>query len=138
MELLANQVKLPKGLESHYLREVLRDEIVQRVKLIPRYEAFKGSVSMVRMVAECVENLTEPNAKRKLNKRELCLDCLRDLFPAATELEIAQMGRHIDYLVDESGSIVRIGFWKRLFSRLKNALCLASVPVLQLPEEERA
>jgi hypothetical protein len=140
MELLANQVKLPKGLETHYLREILRDEVVNRVKIIPRYEAFKGSVSMVRMIAEAIENLTEPDnkTKRKLDKKALCLDCLRDLFPAATELEIAQWGRHIDYLCDKSGSILRIGFWKRMWSRLKNVLCLGSVPVLQLPEEVHA
>ena len=139
MEVLAHQVKLPKGLETHHYREVVRDEIVQRIKLINRYEVFKGSVSLVKMVAECVENLCEPDNrnKRKINKRDLCLDCCRDLFPSATELEIAQMGRHIDYLVDESGSIKRISFWRRFFSRLSALLC-RSVPVLQLQSEEHA
>jgi hypothetical protein len=139
MEVLAHQVKLPRGLESHHYREVVRDEIVKRIKLISRYEVFKGSVSLVKMVAECVENLCEPDNrnKKKVNKKELALDVLRDLFQDASELELAQWGRHIDYLVDESGSIVRIGFWRRFFSKLRALFC-HSAQVLELPEEGHA
>ncbi len=106
--------------KSHYSYQSIKNDICDRLLHIPELHLLKGSVQIVKLVCECIENLV-PRGNSKINglhldKKQMALDVLEKLFEMTT-LEIGVASKAIDFLI-ESRSIKRISNWKRCRSYL--------------------
>ena len=108
MEILPN-VPLQGIIQSHFSSEVIKTGIQDRLLHIPNIDFLKGTIQMVSLVCNMVEELTPANNrnKGKLDKKQMALDILAKLFEL-TQLEIGISGKNIDYLID-SKAIRRAG-----------------------------
>ena len=121
MEILPN-VPLQGIIQSHFSSEVIKKEIQDRLLHIPNIDFLKGTIQMVSLVCNMVEELTPANNrnKGKLDKKQMALDILAKLFEL-TQLEIGISGKNIDYLID-SKAIQRAGKCKKSLNWMKSKL----------------
>jgi hypothetical protein len=93
MEILPN-VPLQGIIQSHFTSEVIKKEIQDRLLHIPNIDFLKGTIQMVSLVCNMVEELTPANNrnKGKLDKKQMALDILAKLFEL-TQLEIGISGK---------------------------------------------
>jgi hypothetical protein len=119
MEILPN-VPLQGIIQSHFSSEVIKKEIQDRLLHIPNIDFLKGTIQMVSLVCNMVEELTPANNrnKGKLDKKQMALDILAKLFEL-TQLEIGISGKNIDYLID-SKAIRRAGKCKKSMNWMKS------------------
>jgi hypothetical protein len=118
MEILPN-VPLQGIIQSHFSSEVIKKEIQDRLLHIPNIDFLKGTIQMVSLVCNMVEELTPAHNrnKDKLDKKQMALDILAKLFEL-TQLELGNSGKSIDYLFD-AGAIKRAGKCKKSMNWIK-------------------
>ena len=112
MEILPN-LPLTGIIKNHYTAEVIKQTIMDRIGHIPNLELLRGTVQLISLICNMIEELTKPkNSKRKeLDKKEIALQILSKLFEIS-ELEKGIAGKNIEYLID-SKAIKRSGKVKK-------------------------
>ena len=108
---------LKGNVRRHYVRNDIFDRAVALLKRTDM-RGLKGDLSFIDDVCQLVEDEVPANNSKKLkiNKRELALDICSSVFDGLSDLEKAQIGRHIDYIVESKGfqkisRLARIGRW---------------------------
>jgi hypothetical protein len=103
MEILPN-LPLKGIIKNHYTAEVIKQTIMDRIEHIPNMELLRGTVQLISLICNMIEELTKPkNRKSKeLDKKEIALQILEKLFDIS-DLEKGIAGKNIEYLHDSKG-----------------------------------
>ena len=100
MEIVAN-VPLSKGMERQLVTSSIKQQIVDRLRHMDLQE-MKTSPAVVKTVCSIVEELVASGNPLKIDKKNLVVNVMTALFDLSA-IEVASVGRTIDYLVDETG-----------------------------------
>lgn len=108
---------LKGNVRRHYVRNDIFDKAVTLLKRNDM-RGLKGDLTFIDDICQLIEDEVPANNSKKLkiNKRELALDICSAVFDGLSDLEKAQIGRHIDYIVESKGfqkisRFARIGRW---------------------------
>ena len=100
-------------LKSHHIYYSIINQIVQLVTKIPEFNKLRCETELVRSVCNMVENSSIPKKNSdglKINKKELVLDCLQQIFhynPQEKEIVSAM----IDFLISNN-FVKKLSYYK--------------------------
>jgi hypothetical protein len=138
-EALAN-LPLPSSVQTHYAFQQIKGAILLKLHQIPgAKDAFKQSYAFAKLVCQMVEELVPAGNSKPgalgINKRQLACDILTSVLELENPLEIAQVGRTIDMVIE--GGVKRISIWRKAFRFFcQTLLCRGAPPLLEAPESD--
>jgi hypothetical protein len=63
----------------------LIEQIAEKIKLIPQYEKIRVEIELVKTVANIVENCVKKGNSKKIDKKQLVIDALSQVFNYSQE-----------------------------------------------------
>jgi hypothetical protein len=91
------QLKLKHLAKAKALENQLKSDIKKHVQAIPEYQSLKLDLDLTKSVCRLVEDRVNNNKDKKIDKKQLVLSQLHELFTLTPE-ERHAISKHIDYL----------------------------------------
>jgi len=106
------KIKLSNLVKSHYNFEVVREEIVNEFKKIPKIEELKLNPELTKCLMGIVEQVIKPS--HKIDKKNLVIQILTELF-ALSEDEQVIISKDVDFihingLINSSSTLLHRAF----------------------------
>ena len=113
-------IKLTGALERSHVKAGVKQEICDRMRHMDLDQELTTAPATVKLFCLLVEEMIPQgnSTHLKLDKKALVLECISELFPDVSQLELAAAARTIEFFC-ESGSIIRASRWRRI----KRYLC---------------
>ena len=86
-----SQIKLSNTCKTTILSHQIIAFVVNEIKVIPGYEAMSNDLHLMHHIANVIENLERNDLNPKLDKKQLYLDIIKQLFPTLTTLTTEQL-----------------------------------------------
>ena len=93
------QLKLSNTCKTTILSHQIIEFVVNEIKLIPGYEAMSNDLHLMHHIANVIENLERNDLNPKLDKKQLYLDIIKQLFPSLTTEQLLFVDNFADFIV---------------------------------------
>jgi len=88
-------VNLKNNLFKDAKASEVKDKIIERIKKLPNYTQYKSDVELLLLICNLLEYLI--NKKDKLDKKQLCLEIMNNLFVFSPD-ELKSIENNIEFL----------------------------------------
>lgn len=110
------ELTLKHGAKAEVLKNELKEQILKEIKGKPNYQSLKLDVELTRAVCLLIEERINNNKKKRINKKELAISCLNDVFSLSVE-ERNAISKQIDSL-HSRGKLKKKWFRKLVFGTI--------------------
>jgi hypothetical protein len=115
------QLKLSKSVKTSILSSQIIEFVVLEIKLIPNFENMARDLNLAHHICMMIENLERRDLDPKLNKKQLFLDIVKQLFPDFTVVELLLLDNFVDFIC-ASKLVNKISTVLKVLGSVKNIL----------------
>jgi hypothetical protein len=92
------QLKLSATAKTTILTNQIIEFVVNEIKLIPHYDQMSTDLHLMHHIANVIENLERKDLEPKLDKKQLFLDIIKQLFPELSTEQLSFLDNFADFI----------------------------------------
>ena len=115
------QLKLSSTVKTTILTNQIIEFIVNEIKLIPSYETMATDLHLAHHICTMIENLERTDLSPKLDKKQLFLDIIKNLFPDLNTHELIFLSNFADFICAQS-LVNKVSTFSKMVSVVKKNL----------------
>jgi len=115
------KLKLNKTIKTSILSNQIVEYIVNEIKLIPHYDTMSNDLHLMNHIANMIENLERSDLEPKLDKKQLFLDIVKQLFPNLNTDQLAFIDNFVDFICSNN-LVNKVSNVSKIVSKFKKNL----------------
>lgn len=115
------KIKLSHTIKTSILSSQIIEYIVNEIKLIPNYETLSSDLHLLTHICNMIENLQRSDLSPKLDKKEIFLEIIKQLFPELTTENHIFISNFVDFICSNN-LVKRVSNFSKVYSVLKKNL----------------
>ena len=115
------QLKLSHTIKTSILSVQIVEYIVNEIKLIPSYETLSNDLHLLAHICNMIENLQRSDLSPKLNKKDIFLEIVKQLFPNLSTDNLMFLDTFVDFICS-NGLVNRVSYFSNAYNALKKNL----------------
>lgn len=115
------QLKLSHSIKTSILSVQIVEYIVNEIKLIPSYETLSNDLHLLTHICNMIENLQRTDLNPKLNKKDIFLEIVKQLFPSISTENLMFLDTFVDFICS-NGLVNKVSNFSRVYSCVKKNL----------------
>ena len=115
---------IPKKIHLIWLggnKPLWTEYIVNEIKLIPSYETLSNDLHLLAHICNMIENLQRSDLSPKLNKKDIFLEIVKQLFPTLSTDNLMFLDTFVDFICS-NGLVNRVSYFSNAYNALKKNL----------------
>ena len=136
------QLKLSATAKTTILTNQIIEFVVNEIKLIPHYDQMSTDLHLMHHIANVIENLERKDLEPKLDKKQLFLDIIKQLFPELSTEQLSFLDNFADFICSNNlyQQSVNLLMWsKTICKKLQNKFkyhSRKSIPYISKPKSK--